>query len=122
MCYSAQVVQIARKLARTLGVRLDLAEAEKLFQRRLEDPRIAISRGFEANFDAPANEAERRIKAALQVAPNHAAALGNLGTVYLRMGRAEEAHRLFERTVRLQPDMAVPLGNLRTPVAGGNPP
>ena len=65
MCYSAQVVQIARNLARTLGVRLDLAEAEKLFQRRLEDPRIAISRGFEANFDAPANEAERRIKAAI---------------------------------------------------------
>jgi putative SOS response-associated peptidase YedK len=62
MCYSAQVVQVARRLSRQLGIRFDYAEAEKLFFRRLEESGVVISRGFEANFDEPANEQERRIK------------------------------------------------------------
>ncbi len=65
MCYSAQVVQMARKLHRQLGIRLDYAEAEKLFFRRLDDPTLSISRGFEANFDEPLTDQERRIKAAI---------------------------------------------------------
>jgi putative SOS response-associated peptidase YedK len=65
MCYSAQVVQVVRKLHRELGIRLDYDEAFKLFMRRLDDPSLAISRGFEANFDAPANDPERRIKLAI---------------------------------------------------------
>jgi putative SOS response-associated peptidase YedK len=65
MCYSAQVVQVVRKLHRELGIRLDYEEAFKLFMRRLDDPSLAISRGFEANFDDPANDQERRIKAAI---------------------------------------------------------
>ena len=65
MCYSAQVVQMLRKLNRELGLRLDYEEAEKLFLRRLDDPSLSISRGFEANFDAPANEQEHRIKSAI---------------------------------------------------------
>jgi putative SOS response-associated peptidase YedK len=65
MCYSAQVIQMARKLHRQLGIRLDYGEIEKLFFRRLEDPSLNISRGFEANFDSPANDQDRRIKAAI---------------------------------------------------------
>jgi putative SOS response-associated peptidase YedK len=65
MCYSAQVVQVVRKLHRELGIRLDYEEAFKLFMRRLDDPSLVISRGFEANFDDPANDQERRIKAAI---------------------------------------------------------
>jgi hypothetical protein len=65
MCYSAQVVQMVRKLHRDLGIRLDYAEAERLFFRRLDDPGINISRGFEANFDAPVTEQEKRIKGAI---------------------------------------------------------
>jgi hypothetical protein len=65
MCYSAQVVQMARKLSRQLGIRMDYAEVEQLFFRRIEDPAINVSRGFEANFDEPANDQERRIKAAI---------------------------------------------------------
>ena len=38
MCYSAQVIQMARKLHRQLGIRLDYAEIEKLFFRRLDEP------------------------------------------------------------------------------------
>src|ERR1700733_2222780 len=63
MCYSAQVVQVVRKLHRQLGIRLDYEEAFRLFMRRLDDPSLIISRGFEANFDDPANDQERRIKA-----------------------------------------------------------
>jgi putative SOS response-associated peptidase YedK len=66
MCYSAQVVQMARKLRRQLGLRLDYHEAEKLFFRRLDDPGVVISRGFEANFNEPANDQERRIFAAIE--------------------------------------------------------
>jgi len=65
MCYSAQVVQMAGKLSRQLGIRLDYAEVEKLFFRRIEAPALNISRGFEANFDEPANDQERLIKAAI---------------------------------------------------------
>lgn len=65
MCYSAQVVQSVRKLHRQLGIRLDHSEIERLFLRRLDDPTLHISRGFEANFDEPATDQERRIKAAV---------------------------------------------------------
>jgi putative SOS response-associated peptidase YedK len=65
MCYSAQVIQMARKLSRQLGIRLDYDEVEKLFFRRLDDPSLIISRGFEANFDDPATDQERRIKGAI---------------------------------------------------------
>jgi hypothetical protein len=65
MCYSAQVIQAARKLHRQLGIRLDYADIEKLFFRRLDDPNITISRGFEANFDDPASDKEQRIKRAI---------------------------------------------------------
>src|SRR3984957_7984965 len=65
MCYSAQVIQMARKLNRQLGIRLDYDDIEKLFFRRLDDPSLLISRGFEANFDDPATDQERRIKGAV---------------------------------------------------------
>ena len=65
MCYSAQVVQSVRKLHRQLKIRLDYEEAEKLFFRRLDDPTLNISRGFEANFNDPSTERERRIKDAI---------------------------------------------------------
>jgi putative SOS response-associated peptidase YedK len=65
MCYSAQVMQTARKLQRQMGLRLDYAEAEKLFFRRLDDPGLTISRGFEANFGDPHDEQTRRIKGAI---------------------------------------------------------
>src|SRR6202790_3593469 len=65
MCYSAQVVQMARKLHRQLGIRLDYLEIERLFFRRLDDPGLNISRGFEANFDDPTNDQDRRIKGAI---------------------------------------------------------
>lgn len=74
MCYSAQVIQVARKLQRQLGIRLDYDEAERLFLRRLEDPGLVISRGFEANFDDPSNDQERRIKLAIDEHRSRAAA------------------------------------------------
>jgi putative SOS response-associated peptidase YedK len=74
MCYSAQVVQMARKLHRQLGIRLDYEEIEKLFFRRLEDPSLNVSRGFEANFYGAANERERRIEDAIEVHRSRVAA------------------------------------------------
>src|SRR5271170_4532869 len=65
MCYSAQAIQMARKLSRQLGIRLDYAEVERLFFQRLDDPSLIISRGFEANFDDPATDQERLIKGAI---------------------------------------------------------
>jgi len=65
MCYSAQIVQVIRKLHRQLGIRLDYAEAERLFLRRLDDPTLNISRGFEANFEEPTTAQGLRIKQAI---------------------------------------------------------
>jgi putative SOS response-associated peptidase YedK len=65
MCYSAQIVQVVRKLYRELGIRLDYAEAARLFFDRLDDPALTISRGFEANFDEPSTDLGRQIKAAI---------------------------------------------------------
>jgi len=67
MCYSAQVIQVIRKFQRELGVTLDFDAAEKLFLRRLEDPGLLISRGFEANFDSPTTPQGRRIHEAIEV-------------------------------------------------------
>ena len=50
---------------RQLGIRLDYDEAERLFFRRLDDPTINISRGFEANFDDPTTDQGWRIKSAI---------------------------------------------------------
>jgi putative SOS response-associated peptidase YedK len=50
---------------RQLGIRLDYDEAERLFFRRLDDPTLNISRGFEANFDDPTSDQGRRIKSAI---------------------------------------------------------
>jgi putative SOS response-associated peptidase YedK len=65
MCYSAQVIQMVRKLNRQLGIRLEYDEVERLFFRRLDDPSLNISRGFEANFDEPTTDQERRIRGAI---------------------------------------------------------
>jgi len=65
MCYSAQILQTIRRLRRELNVHIDYHEALKLFLRRLDDPGITISRGFENNFTDPATEIERQIKAAI---------------------------------------------------------
>jgi len=54
-----------KKLNRELGIRLDYKEALDLFMRRLDDPGLSISRGFEANFESPDNDVERQIKAAI---------------------------------------------------------
>jgi putative SOS response-associated peptidase YedK len=56
---------MARKLHRQLGIRIDYEEVERLFFRRLDDPSLNISRGFEANFDDPTTDQERRIKGAI---------------------------------------------------------
>jgi hypothetical protein len=53
MCYSAPVVQVIRRLHRELGIRLKYTEALNWFLRRLDDPSVVISRGFDANFDVP---------------------------------------------------------------------
>jgi putative SOS response-associated peptidase YedK len=66
-------VQVLRKLNRQWGLHLDTQSAFELFTRRLDDPGINISRGFEANFDDPANEAERRCKEAIDAHRSRAA-------------------------------------------------
>lgn len=73
MCYSAQVLRQAKKMARDLGALLDYAEFEKLFVQRLDDPALVISRGLEANFEEPTYDPERRIKAAIDAHRSRAA-------------------------------------------------
>lgn len=62
MCYSAQIRQIEREYFR-LGIKLDYSEAERIFLQRKADPRVKVPRAFEAYFNEPRNEDEKRINA-----------------------------------------------------------
>ena len=65
MCYSAQVVQWISKLRREQGIRLDYAQAERLYLQRLDDNGITISRGFDANFEGDGDPAGTSIRNAI---------------------------------------------------------
>ncbi len=63
MCYSAQLEQEIKKLERMARAQADYEAYERLFELRLEDESQAIiPKAMEANFDAPSNAVERRIK------------------------------------------------------------
>jgi putative SOS response-associated peptidase YedK len=95
MCYSAQVVQWMRRLSRDLGIRLDYAEAERLYLQRLDGAGITISRGFDGNFDgSPEGDdtpAAARIREAIAKyrAQNEAKASAELATQVARRAAAE---------------------------------
>jgi putative SOS response-associated peptidase YedK len=115
MCYSAQVVQVVRKLHRELGIRLDYEEAFRLFMRRLDDPGIAISRGFEANFDDPATDLERRIKAAIDEYRSRTATKveQDLFSQKTRLVNAERSLREKE-TKKAREDVRIATGKIET--------
>jgi putative SOS response-associated peptidase YedK len=87
MCFSAIVTQTLNQYFRGLGVRLDYAEALRLYRQRLEDPKLKISRGFDANFMEPKNDDEREIK--------------KLIDEYRDWQGSEEEKKLFEQKTRL---------------------
>jgi len=115
MCYSAQVVQVVRKLHRELGIRLDYEEAFRLFMRRLDDPGIVISRGFEANFDDPATDLERRIKAAIDEYRSRTATKveKDLFSQKTRLVNAERSLREKE-TKKAREDVRIATGKIET--------
>jgi putative SOS response-associated peptidase YedK len=115
MCYSAQVVQVVRKLHRELGIRLDYEEAFRLFMRRLDDPSIVISRGFEANFDDPATDLERRIKAAIDECRSRTATKveKDLFSQKTRLVNAERSLREKE-TKKAREDVRIATGKIET--------
>jgi tetratricopeptide (TPR) repeat protein len=80
------------------GVELDLAEAEKIAQRRQNDGRLA--------------EAAALFGQIVEVVPNHGESLLALGSFILRAGRLSEAAVLFEKAAAAQPGSAVALANL----------
>jgi len=56
--------------------------------------------------------AERDFQAVLRLEPNHAAALGNLGVIYSRTGRADRAVTSYRRALELSPGDKALLLNL----------
>lgn len=62
MCYSAKVWQKIKEYYRRMNAMPDYGQIELVFARRLSGSTIRIPRGFEENFDQPANAAEKRIK------------------------------------------------------------
>jgi putative SOS response-associated peptidase YedK len=108
MCYSAQVIQSVRKLYRQLGIRLDYDEAERLFFRRLDDPTLNISRGFEVNFEEPSTEQGRRIKSAIDEHRSRMASKieKDLFTQKTRLVNAERSLKIKE-TKKSREDMRI---------------
>jgi putative SOS response-associated peptidase YedK len=115
MCYSAQVIQMARKLHRQLGIRLDYDEVEKLFFRRLDDPSVNVSRGFEANFDEPTTDQERRIKGAIDAHRSRVAAKmeKDLFTQKTRLVNAERSLKEKE-TKKAREDVRIATAKIET--------
>lgn len=67
MCYSAQIWADYRRYKRAYGSEIDIATFAELFWSRLENPRIVITRGVEAAFEHPTNEADRAIWEAIEL-------------------------------------------------------
>ena len=113
MCYSAQVAQVVRKLHRNLGIRLDYAEAERLFFQRLEEPTLNISRGFEANFSHPTTEQGRRIRAAIETHRERTAAKLEKD-LFLQKTRLADGRRSLEQkaTKRAREDVRIAAGKI----------
>jgi predicted O-linked N-acetylglucosamine transferase (SPINDLY family) len=63
-------------------------------------------------------EAEASYRLALELNPNYAEALNNLGNVLYALGRAAEAEAQYRRTLELRPDAAVIHANLGKALAG----
>jgi putative SOS response-associated peptidase YedK len=115
MCYSAQVIQMARKLHRQLGIRIDYHEAERLFFRRLDDPTLNISRGFEANFEAPTTEQGRRIMGAIEEHRSRFAA--KLETdLFSQKARLVDAERslMTKETKKAREDVRIATGKIES--------
>lgn len=115
MCYSAQVVQDLKKLFRELNVFMDYEEAERIFLLRLDDPTVNISKGFEANFDNPSNDVERRIKAAIDEHRSRAATKfeTDLFTQKTRLVNAERSLKTKE-TKKAREDVRIATTKIET--------
>lgn len=66
-------------------------------------------------------EATRAYKRALTIAPNHPAALNNLGCLLIEDGKHAEASELFARLVGLTPELADDFGSIRATLCAVNP-
>jgi putative SOS response-associated peptidase YedK len=106
---------MARKLHRQLGIRLDYDEVEKLFFRRLDDPSVNVSRGFEANFDEPTTDQERRIKGAIDAHRSRVAAKmeKDLFTQKTRLVNAERSLKEKE-TKKAREDVRIATAKIET--------
>jgi putative SOS response-associated peptidase YedK len=106
---------MVRKLSRQLGIRLDYDEIARLFFRRLDDPSLIISRGFEANFDDPATDQERRIKGALDEHRSRLASKMEKGlfTQKTRLVNAERSLKEKE-TKRAREDVRISAAKIET--------
>ena len=62
MCYSAQIQAAYLKYLRETGAQMDMDQFVEIFGARITDSSIRIPRAIERWFDAPKNDAERKIK------------------------------------------------------------
>jgi putative SOS response-associated peptidase YedK len=64
MCYSALIQQSLKKYRLRLKARVDTGQLELQYERALKDDAyvLRVPKAFEANFSAPENEAEARLK------------------------------------------------------------
>lgn len=61
MCYSAQVEQSFKKLARR-GIKVDKQAFAEIFRRRVSDPSVKVAKALEENFHNPETDDDRQIK------------------------------------------------------------
>lgn len=62
MCFSANVQQNLKSLSQTYGAKVDQSNIESMFQRRIKDNSIKLSKALEFNFLKPQSPFEKKIK------------------------------------------------------------
>jgi len=97
--------------AEHLRVAVRLRPGESNAQKALRMVERELATGAEKHFNRSfallqankTNEARKELEAALALKPDYADALGNLGVIFQRQGRAVEAERLFRRAIAADP-------------------
>jgi tetratricopeptide (TPR) repeat protein len=81
-----------------------LAELRSIESQEPKNPNVFLRQAVVLKYAGEPERAERAVRAALKLQPEHAPAQEWLGEIYLDQGRAHQALVLFERCLKRQPD------------------
>lgn len=97
MCYSAIIKQQIKKLGFQYEARIDYESIYDIIHRRMTDPRIKVTKGFEEEFLHPENSEEREIRKLIEKYREL-----QMKDIEVELDKQEERLRLAERALELK--------------------